>query len=173
MIRRELRRHRPEMVISAGFAGSLTPELAQGDIVLATNLSTHSVLDRLPINGIRPFILRSSAKLIDSPEDRTAFRDATGADAVDMESESIETECRAEGIPFLAIRVISDSLERPLPVPPEVLFGASESAAGQCRLAAFLLRHPEKIGSFAQFASGTMRGRRRLAAVLAQVVDAS
>lgn len=127
------------MVISAGFAGGLDPRLVRGDTVVA----------ELPAPGPRRIISRPLP--VETPAEKAALHRETGAQAVDMETETIAAACAAAEVPVLAIRTISDAAGSALPVPFGVWFDLARQRPRAVALAAHLLRHPWRIVPFARF----------------------
>lgn len=116
-------------VISFGVAGGLDPALKPGDVVVATEVmagarrwETTEALSAELIAGAglghRTAVrggLAGVEKVIGTQVGKAALRSETGAAAVDMESH-IAAEYAAEaGVPFAALRVISDPASRALP----------------------------------------------------------
>jgi hopanoid-associated phosphorylase len=116
-------------VVSFGIAGALDPDLRVGDILLATSV-THegetrpaaaSLVQgwarRLESAGL-PYRLVTVAGVdapLLSPADKVALRASTGAGAVDMESHLAAAFAARRGLPFAALRVVSDRTEDVLP----------------------------------------------------------
>lgn len=115
-------------IVSFGVAGGLSPTLRSGDIVIATEIvaakdrwvtavGLSQALYGLPegehrivrgvLVGVEEVVLGSKAK--------AALRSTTGADAVDMESHIAARYAGQHGLPFAALRVISDPAHRALP----------------------------------------------------------
>jgi len=116
-------------VISFGVAGGLDPSLEPGDIVLATEVRAgdgrwlagvslnEEVIARVTtqrqrivrggLAGVEDVVLASARKL--------ALWLQTGAAAVDMESHIAAAYAEQVGLPFAALRVISDSAHSSLP----------------------------------------------------------
>ncbi|MCE5315136.1 MAG: hypothetical protein ABFD49_03680 [Armatimonadota bacterium] len=115
-----------QWVIAAGFAAALDPVARVGDVVAAerivlggdshqpTYYSDGQLLSALPPSNINPaFPIRACDlitvdSVIKSAERKQAIFRATGAGALDMESHSAARVCGERGIPFAAIRSISD-----------------------------------------------------------------
>ncbi len=96
-----------EVLISAGYAGGLAAPAARGAIVVDT--ATAAFDHALP-QAARGRIADSQT-MIRTPAERAALAAATGAIAVDMESAAIARVAKERGIPFLAIRVVTDGPE--------------------------------------------------------------
>lgn len=112
----------PRLLICAGFAGGLAPQLRIDDLVVAENLSTPEVLAKVTAvtSTATPYVFGSiiSRTLpVESIADKAALHRATGALAVDMESEAVAAVCRVAGVPLFVVRTISDPADAPLPSP--------------------------------------------------------
>ena len=162
-----------DCLISAGFAGALTNELRIGDLLLAKNFSTvdlgerGSSLSSLPIHFAD--ILTVPA-LIESGEERVKLALASGAGAVDMETEFIARACAVHGIPVLSLRVISDTPKELFPAPTDVLFDIERQQTQMLKLATYFFAHPHRVPRLVQFARRIARARKILADALADVV---
>jgi adenosylhomocysteine nucleosidase len=115
-------------VISFGVAGGLDPSLKPGDIVLATEvvagdarwLAGLSLNDELVANlALKRRIVRGglagAEEVVVQQARKAALWLQTGAAAVDMESHIAAAYAADAGLPFAALRVISDSAHRSLP----------------------------------------------------------
>jgi hopanoid-associated phosphorylase len=116
-------------VISFGVAGGLDPALKSGDIVVATEVlaGDDRWLAELPLNesqiaGMalkRRRVVRGGLagveQVIAARAGKAALWSETGAAAVDMESHIAAAYAAEVGLPFAALRVISDPASRALP----------------------------------------------------------
>jgi adenosylhomocysteine nucleosidase len=116
-------------VISFGVAGGLDPSLKSGDVVVATEVLAGDTrwLAGLPLNeemianvalGRRRVVrggLAGVEQVIAARSGKAALRSETGAAAVDMESHIAAAYAAESGLPFAALRVISDPATRALP----------------------------------------------------------
>ncbi len=164
-----------DYLISAGFAGALNDQLQVGDLVLAENFSTvdpsekHSSLSSLSLHIAD---LLTVPALIDSGEERNKLALASGAAAVDMETEFIARACAEHGVPLLSLRVISDTPREPFPIPTKVLFDIERQETHMVKLATFLLAHPNRIPRLIKFARSIAQARKILANALVVVATA-
>src|ERR1017187_5951362 len=78
---------RPAMVISSGFAGGLNPDLASGTIVF-DRLDAEMEMELLASGGFGAKF-HSADRIATTGMEKHALRKATGADAVEMESQAI------------------------------------------------------------------------------------
>jgi hopanoid-associated phosphorylase len=103
-------------IISIGIAGALDPSLKVGQVVIAADAYrpwANRMSAALP--GARlGFIVGSDTMLVDAAS-KAALHRATGALAVDMESHVARDIAARYGLPFAAVRVISDDADRALP----------------------------------------------------------
>lgn len=158
-------------LISSGFAGSVDPSLGVGDLLLAENFSDPALLARA-----RELLICHVAKLatvervVESVAEREAFARQHNAAAVEMETQWIAAACATRKIPFLSLRVISDTVAAPFPAPPQVLFDLERQRTPSMRLLGYLLRHPAGIVRLIHFARQIESARRKLAVALDLVV---
>jgi nucleoside phosphorylase len=164
-----------DCLISAGFAGALTDQLDIGDLLLAQNFSTvelgkaRSLLINLPIHVAN---LLTVPSMIDSNEERNKIARATGAAAVDMETEFIARACAEHGVPLLSLRAISDTPRQRFPAPAHVLFNIERQRTSVVRLVLYLLRHPTRLRGLIRFISQITRARESLTKALVAVATA-
>ena len=116
-------------VISFGVAGGLDPTLKSGDVVVATEVLAGDTrwLTGLALNeeliasvalGRRRVVrggLAGAEQVVGARSLKAALHLETGAAAVDMESHIAAAYAAEAGLPFAALRVISDPASRALP----------------------------------------------------------
>ncbi|MDB5353764.1 MAG: nucleoside phosphorylase [Phycisphaerales bacterium] len=124
------------LVIMAGLAGGLDPSLQVGDVVIDDS-PPGLVLE----TSHRAGRIHSADAVIATTAQKAALFAQTRALAVDMETATVRTAVGRQGIPFLAIRAISDAADDVLD--PAVLrlvdaFGRPRPIA----IAATLIRRP-------------------------------
>lgn len=140
-------------VLSFGLAGALAPGWRAGDCLVATSVvgtgarrETHpgfsDALRRL--TGARVGILAGSATPLASREAKHALFQASGADAVDMESHIALGAARAAGLPFAVLRAISDDCEHDLP-PAALVAMKPGGGIDLVAVVASLARRPRQI----------------------------
>ena len=117
-------------VISFGVAGGLDPSLKSGDIVVATEVMagdtrwlaglsiTEAQIASIALGRRRVVrgLLAGVEEVVAASACKAALHSETGAAAVDMESHIAAAYAAEAGIPFAALRVISDPAHRALPV---------------------------------------------------------
>lgn len=116
-------------VISFGVAGGLDPQLKSGAVVIATEVMAGDrrwpaaeALSEELIAGAgvgRQRVFRGGLvgveKVVTGQAGKAALRSETGAAAVDMESHIAAAYAAEAGLPFAALRVVSDPAGRALP----------------------------------------------------------
>lgn len=161
-----LTREPPRQVFTCGFAGGLNPELKLGDVVF---LTVHSDLDRRLVQAhAQPARFFCAWRIATTIREKAELRKATGADAVEMESEAIHKVCRQRGIPCATVRVISDAANEDLPLDFNQLANADLSLH-YGKLALALATSPGKIPALLRLQKNCRFASERLAAVLAKV----
>ena len=96
-------------VVSFGLAGALDDTLRIGDVIDATRVvdTTGATLWEgagLGVRGAKRLVVLASEHLVQDAAERRRLRDASGADAVDMESGVLARSGRLAGV----LRVVSD-----------------------------------------------------------------
>ncbi|MBI3698933.1 MAG: phosphorylase [Afipia sp.] len=115
-------------IISFGVAGGLDPDLRTGDIVIASRIVTAKrqwITDPALVENLVAVprkrgrivagVLAGVEQVVTGQVGKEALRATTGADAVDMESHIAARYAEFNGLPFAAVRVISDPAHRSLP----------------------------------------------------------
>ena len=163
-----------DLLISTGFAGALNDELQVGDLLLAKNFSTIDVSESYSLLSnlrIRRADLLTVHRLIDSSEERDKIGRASGAAAVDMETEFIARICAEHGVRLLSLRVITDTPRKPFPAPMKVLFDIEQQRTRLLRLTTFFLAHPNRAPRMVQFARSIAHARKILASALVGLIS--
>jgi adenosylhomocysteine nucleosidase len=172
--------HRPRCVVSTGFSGGLHADLSVGDIVLGQWIadregghidvslkadSASATQRHLHMGG-----LLCVDRLVRLPEQKRELCDRHNALAVDMESYAVAQVCRAERVPFLAVRIISDDANDEL---PEFLdrFALQPSLAGKTgAVIGSLLKQPGSLKSMYKMREQGLVLADRLARFLTSLV---
>lgn len=113
----------PDLLISAGIAGALVPELKVGDTIFpATVIDTQdgsrheTAIHDAPVgNTALGRTILASYPEVASVAQKQQLAKSYGAHAVDMEAAAVARAAQSHGIPFLAVKAISDELGFELP----------------------------------------------------------
>lgn len=160
-------------VVSFGIAGALDPALRVGDVVVPERVLAGDASWTCSPDLREAWLARVDARSgyvagVDAPvldvAGKTALRLATGAMAVDMESHAAAAYAAMHGLPFAALRIVSDAAGRAL---PEVAGRAmrpdgSVDVLGVLRR---LARDPSQIGPLLATARDAAVAFRRLSGV--------
>lgn len=168
-LRDRLRQSHPSLVIASGFAGGLNPALHAGDIACDTSAAPwlHAPLLAL---GAHPSRFHAAPQVLVTPKDKARAWQATGADAVDMESCVVRNTSAEHHVPCAIVRVISDAANEALPLD----FNRCLDANGQllwAQLAVHCLRHPSTLRGLLRLHRTTRTAARHLASILLALLD--
>jgi adenosylhomocysteine nucleosidase len=166
-VREALASERPRLALSCGFAGGLDPALSTGAVLFEAD---DVALSRaLTAAGAQPGRFHCAERVVATAGQKQALRDATAADAVEMESQIIRAACRERGITSATVRVILDAAGEDLALDfNELMTGEQELDAR--KLAVALLRSPRKIASLLQLQRQSRAAAESLAEVLRRVL---
>lgn len=168
----------PSVVLSVGTCGGLNDALSSGQIVLCGHL--HEWSEELPDE---PYAVTADTRLLTAavdaanaagvsvhtggsvsidtpawgPDEKRALRDWMGHDIVEMESFWIGRAAAERGIPYLAIRVITDGHDETIPNIPGLI--DAEGNVDQSKLIECTRAHPEVVPLLAEMHN---RGGRAL-----------
>ncbi len=173
--------HQPKWVISAGFAGGLSPRLKRNDILLANRviLAENGELPlQWPANvaalaeraDVHVGALLSVDRLVRLPRQKRLLGERHGAMAVDMETFGVAEVCRRREVPFVAVRVIHDGVDDLLPDDVEHLLVQKTSAARLGAAFGAILRRPGSVKDMYQLRENALVASDRLAKCLAEVI---
>lgn len=145
-------------LISWGCAAALDDSLKSGDLVLAdklldvknyefnVNVDWHNHVKETLTKDfvVNTGVLTESLGIVSSSKDKKKLSELTGAMALDMESIAIAKVAMEHNLPFLAIRVIADTVNMNLPL----AINYSLNTQGEIvmkKLLFFLLLHPTEL----------------------------
>jgi adenosylhomocysteine nucleosidase len=120
----------PEVVISAGFAGALDPQLRVGQVFLPSRVIDAKDGSSTQV-GSGSGVLISIASVA-SAEQKSKLANAYGAQAVDMEAAAVAVVSRRHELGFVAIKAISDASDFEMPSTDRFI-----TSDGQFRTGAF------------------------------------
>ena len=162
-----------DLLVSSGFAGALNDELQVGDLLLAKNFLTIDLNERLSLLSSFPIHtadLLTVSELIDSIDARNRITRASGAAAVDMETEFIARACAELGVPLLSLRVITDTPHQPFPAPMKVLFDMDRQQTDYRQLSSYVLKNPATFWRLIRFGVRVAHARKGLTEALVHFV---
>jgi adenosylhomocysteine nucleosidase len=170
----------PRALVAVGFCGALDPGLRAGDLVAAERVvderggePLHADPALLAAAPGRRGTIVSAVRLARAPGERARLRALGGpnAIAVDLESAALARAAAAAGVPFLALRAVTDAVGDRLP-DLEALVDAS-GRPRPAALARHLLRRPADLAAMARLGIGARRAGRALRRGLATLLRAT
>lgn len=160
----------PRAVLSTGYCGALSPELAEGDIFAATEVRDETGAS---FPALTPPASRPSRRGPVLSMDRVAATarekaelNATGAGVVEMEAAAVACAAGVKGLPFYCIRVVSDSASADLPIDFN-LFRRGDGSIDSRRVARHALARPQSWPALVRLAFHASRASNLLGDYLA------
>ncbi|HEY2081684.1 MAG TPA: hypothetical protein VGI88_02785 [Verrucomicrobiae bacterium] len=169
MIRERLAQTAPDLVLTCGFAGALNPELKIGDVLFEEDAGS-GLGELLRASGASAAKFYCSSRVATTAAEKTALRQSTGADVVEMESGVIRKICREKQIPSATIRVVSDAAHQDLPLDFNALMTAEQTISFS-RLALALIKSPGKVPQLMELQRNTRHAAQELAGVLEKLLS--
>lgn len=143
-------------LVSFGIAGGLAPFLRAGDAVISTEVlsdderwrADEAFVSRVAalaaeIGGVEGPVLGTSQIMAGTDEKRRTWL-ATGALAVDLESDVVARIAGLAGIPFVVVRTIADTAYRALP-PAALIPLAEDGTPNLAQVLGSVLREPRQV----------------------------
>lgn len=169
----------PKLLIFAGYAGGLTPELRIGDVVLADEIvDEHGGCwpttwpETLLEGRWQPPIHRGRVVTVDraaaTPDAKRQLARTHQALAVEMESAVFAARCTAAGVPFGCVRAISDDAHSTLSLALMTLL--EDHPVSPWKAFKAVLRRPSLIPEFWRLGRDTRTASRQLALALGELL---
>ena len=167
-IRAALTEERPRLVLTCGFAGGLRSDLTMGTVVFSADPET-GLEPALLAAGAKPVRFHCAERVVATAAEKRALRDSTGADAVEMESQTVQAVCREQKILSAIVRVILDTAQEDLPLDFNQLMTPRQKIS-YGKLALALARSPGKIGALMRMQKQAQAAAGKLAEVLVRIL---
>jgi nucleoside phosphorylase len=176
---------RPSVVLSVGTAGGLGQDLKTGDIVICRSLnvwtdgrgdesatveSDGGLLSAAQAVGAEAGLPMHTGTSVTADhvawgaDEKRRLHEWMGHDIVEMESFWVGRAALRMGLPFLAIRVVSDAHTESLPQVPDLI--SADGAVDGEALVAHARDHPEVLASLSEFYKRSVRALDGLRAFL-------
>lgn len=168
---------RPSLVLSIGFAGSLSDELSIGDLVLAKRLLSTDGSPPLKIDSrlfqqaedailenAMPFVRRDTLttdRLVRTINERERLAREFHAQAVSLEDYWVCSAAARAGVPFVSVRAITDTTHQDLPPYIEEIMLQREARQGM-RVILNSLAKPGRLPKLMSLASGAKKAQKSL-----------
>lgn len=129
-----------DAIWSIGYCGATHPRWQQGDVLAATNVkhaaSGETFPCALPVSPgrtVSPAFILSVDHIVRFATEKHLIGEG-GVDAVEMEAAAVARFARRHGLPFVALKAVSDTCEEDLPVD----FNRARRADGEIRVPSVL-----------------------------------
>ncbi len=133
-----VREAQPELLVSAGLAGALTPNLKVGDVVVAgTVVNAATGQSHVARGGTGKLV---TAEAVHGIREKQQLAAVHQADAVEMEAAAVAEIAAKAGIEFAAVKAISDEYD--FKMPPLARFVEPDGRFATGRFIAYLLLRP-------------------------------
>ena len=163
-VKAQLSEHDWRLVLTCGFAGGLDPTLSPETVIFDAD-ENFPLRQALLNAGAVAAKFHCAEHVAVTAAEKSALREQTGADAVEMESGIIRRLCRERGISSATVRVISDAAHENLPLDFNPLMNA-DGKLNLGKLAIAIACRPHKIPALIALGKRSASAAARLAAVL-------
>lgn len=175
---------KPDLIIHFGISGGLIPGLHVGEVILCDSVVNLSG-DRIDLSRgmqkiggllnetgpIRTGRLFSSEKILYSPSEKKEAGLATGATVVDLETFPVAQQAEANGIPFVAIRSISDPMEADLSDLRGTEFVGPTGDTAWRKIPGGLLKNPHLLLHLPKYQSSFHKATKTLSEAIIRLID--
>jgi adenosylhomocysteine nucleosidase len=173
--------HRPDWIISTGFAGSLNPTLRRGHILMADEvvdtegrgLALGLQVDRAAVEAspsLHTGRLLTVDRLIHSAEEKQSLGSKHRALACDMETLAVAEVCQQQRVRFMSVRIISDAVDEELPKEIGRLLDQKSMAAKLGAATGAIFSRPSSVKDMWKLKEDAIKTADRLAKFLVGVV---
>ena len=178
-----LENYSPSLVVSAGFAGAVRPDLNTGDVfacdrvlsmegppaswtVENANERLLSQVSSAAGNGAQSMGCVSVSQFVRSTPMKAWLGKVLRVGVIDLESYWVTDVAAAHDVPHAVVRVVLDRMDRAM---PDFLADSMRPGAGSARVKAlrYALLRPHRVGGLLRLASQVKLARRSLADYLA------
>jgi adenosylhomocysteine nucleosidase len=168
--RAALEQQRPALVLTCGFAGGLDPRLNLGAVVYDADPDT-GLIGTLEKLGAKQTHFHCAPRILVTSAEKRSVREATGDDAVEMESHYIRALCREQKIPSATIRVISDTADEEMPLDFNTCM-TPDDRVSITRIMFAMLKSPGNVPALLAFQKKSALAAKNLARVLTGLLSA-
>jgi adenosylhomocysteine nucleosidase len=157
--------YHPAIIYSAGFAGALDASLKVGDVISPRRIVDSGDSSSVVLDAGEGVLV--SFRSVATPAQKAMLRESYGAQAVDMEAAAVARAADARGVPFAAVKVISDEMDFELPATEQFVTAEGKFLTGRFALHAAL--RPWLWGRVVHLARNSKHASRKLCDALRRV----
>lgn len=159
---------RPEHVVVAGVAGGLAPDLHVGDLVVPATVRNldDGTVHRAAMLGSREPAGELLTSSVMHGWDVLEAHAGAGALAVDMETAAVAAACERGGVPWTAIRALSDVVREGTVDDRTLGLVREDGSTDVAGVARHLIGHPTRVSALARMGRGAARATDAVATLL-------
>ena len=157
---------KPSLLIAAGLAGGLKPEWTLGQTIVAAEVVGEATGRRFGTAYGKGIVV--SSREVARAEKKRELGARFAADLVDMEGAAVAEVAEAHGLPFLAVKAVSDEMDFELP--PLQEFVDAEGRFQGARFGFWAAWHPRWWPAIAQLKRRSDLAAEKLAVKLREVI---
>ncbi len=157
----------PEILVSAGVAGALRPELKVGHVGVAREVVDASTGGRYTAGEGDCVLVTADA--VSGEAGKRALRELFGADLVDMEAAAVAEVARQHGLEFAALKAVSDEVD--FVMPPLARFVKPDGKFATVRFVAHVALRPKWWGAVLELSKNSRRAAMNLSAAAQHLIE--
>ena len=162
-----VREARPNLLVSAGLAGALAPSLRPGDLLQARLVIDEATGERYQTTTGDAVLV--TALRVAGLNGKKRLAASYSASAVDMEGALVARTAKQHGIPFVAVKAISDELD--FPMPPVSGFVDPQGQLRPLAFAGYVAVRPQWWVPTVRLAVNSRRASQKLSAALEHLIQ--
>lgn len=164
-----IERVQPKLLVSAGMAGALSPNLKVGNVGRMREVVDVATGERYPTRG-GEWVLATSPGISDVAE-KGALLTKYAADAVDMEAAAVAQVAKERGLEFAAVKAISD--DSAFPMPPLTRFIDGNGRFETRQFLIYVALHPKWWATLAKIRKNSKLASANLCRELQHLIESS
>jgi len=164
-----IRYAQPELLVSAGIAGAVSPKLKVGDVGWAREVVDAGTGIRHRTRGGDWLVV--TAQAVGGPAEKLELSRQYGADVVDMEAAALAEVAREHGLEFAAIKAISD--EADFVMPPLARFVEESGRFATGRFMVYVATRPQLWPVLRKMRANTTIASANLCRAVVNLIESS
>jgi adenosylhomocysteine nucleosidase len=161
-------KYQPSKVLSAGLVGAITAKLKVGDVVHAREvIDADSGARFVSADGGNGTLVTASS--VSGPEEKRKLALRWNADVLDMEGAAVAEQAQRSGIPFSAVKAVSDEVD--FVMPPLGKFVNDEGKFETLRFLAYVAFRPKWWNDVRELSANSRKASKSLCAVLQHLIS--
>jgi len=150
--------HKPEVVMSVGFAGALAPGYRAGDVITPGTVIDGATGERFSASDDQGVLVSNTGILGEAGKRQLAAQ--FGAQAVDMEAAAVARVAQERSVVFCAVKAISDELD--FAMPPMDRFVTEAGKLNTLQFLSYVAVRPSSWPAVAQLGANSRKASSQL-----------